>query len=47
MTCLIPGHDQPGHELYAEALEVHDDPYEDEFAGNCAYTSQFAYSSGD
>jgi hypothetical protein len=47
VTCVIPGHDQPGHELYAEVLEVHDDTYEDEFAGNCAYTSRFAYSSGD
>ena len=36
VTCVIPGHDQPGRELYAEVLEVHDDPYEDEFAGNCA-----------
>jgi hypothetical protein len=47
VTCVIPGHDQPGHELYAEVLEVRDDTFEDEFAGNCGYTSRFAYSSGD
>ena len=47
VTCVIPGHDQPGHELYAEVLRGHDDPYEDEFAGNCAFTSRFAYSSDD
>jgi hypothetical protein len=47
VTCVIPGHDQPGHELYADVLDVHDEPYEDEFAGNCAFTSRFAYSSDD
>ena len=45
VTCVIPGHDQPGRELYAEVLQVRDDPYEDEFEGNCAFTSRFAYSS--
>ena len=47
VTCVIPGHHQPGSELYAEVLQVRDDPYEDEFAGNCAFTSRFAYSSGN
>lgn len=47
VSCVIPGHHQPGSELVADELRVRDDPYEDEFAGNCAFTSRFAYSSGD
>jgi hypothetical protein len=47
VTCVIPGHHQAGRELYAEVLQVRDDPYEDEFAGNCGYTSRFAYRSDD
>jgi hypothetical protein len=47
VTCVIPGHDQPGVEHYAEMLRVRDDPYEDEFVGNCAFASRFAYSSAD
>jgi hypothetical protein len=47
VTCVIPGHDQPGRELYADELRVSDEPYEDEFTGNCAFTSRFAYSSDD
>ena len=47
VTCVIPGHHEPGSELYAEVLQVRDDPYEDEFVGNCAFTSRFAYSSAD
>jgi hypothetical protein len=46
VTCVIPGHDQPGAEHRAELLRVDDDPFEDEFEGNCAYVSRFAYSSG-
>ncbi|HEY8103575.1 MAG TPA: DUF1326 domain-containing protein [Gaiellaceae bacterium] len=45
VTCVIPGHHQPGTEHYAEVLQVRDDPYEDEFTGNCAFSSRFAYSS--
>lgn len=47
VTCFIPGHDQPGSELVAEQLSVHDDVYEDEFVGNCAFASRFAHSSDD
>ncbi len=47
VTCVIPGHHQPGVEHYAEILRVRDEPYEDEFVGNCAFTSRFAYSSRD
>ena len=47
VTCVIPGHHQPGSELYADVLRVSDDVYEDEFVGNCAFSSRFAYSSDD
>jgi hypothetical protein len=47
VTCVIPGHDQPGRELYADVLRVSDEPYEDEFTGNCAFSSRFSYSSDD
>ena len=47
VTCVIPGHHEPGIELYADLLHVSDEPYEDEFIGNCAFSSSFAYSSDD
>ena len=47
VTCVIPGHHQPGVEHYADVLSVHDEPYEDEFVGNCAFSARFAYSSAD
>ena len=45
VRCGIPGYDEPGHELVAEELEVDDDPFTWELAGNCAFTSTFAYAS--
>jgi hypothetical protein len=44
-TCVIPGHHQPGRELYTETLTVHAEPLDFEFSGNCAYESRFAYAS--
>ena len=46
-TCIIPGHHQPGRELYAETLAVDAAPLEFEFTGSCAYESGFAYASDD
>ena len=45
VRCGIPGYDQPGRELVAEELMVHDDPFDWERSGNCAYASRFAYAS--
>jgi hypothetical protein len=45
VTCIIPGHHQPGRELYADTLAVEDAPLGFEFSGRCGYESQFAYSS--
>jgi hypothetical protein len=44
-TCIIPGHHQPGRELYAEALAVDAPPLEFELSDSCAYEARFAYSS--
>jgi hypothetical protein len=45
VRCVIPGYDQPGNELVADELVVHDEPFDYELAENCAYASRFAYSS--
>jgi hypothetical protein len=44
VSCIVPGHHVPGRELYADHLAVHDEPFEWELAGNCAYVSTFSYS---
>ena len=45
VTCVIPGHHQPGVELYADRFVVDDDSFEWQLVGNCAFASAFAYSS--
>ena len=45
VTCVIPGHHQPGREVYAETLVVDDAPLDFELSGSCGYESRFAYSS--
>jgi hypothetical protein len=45
VRCAIPGYEEPGEELYADELAVHDDPFDYALTGNCAYRSAFHYSS--
>ena len=45
VTCVIPGHKQPGHEVIAEELLVEDGPFRFEFNGVCGYSANFAYAS--
>jgi hypothetical protein len=45
VACGIPGYERPGTELYAEELVVHDDPFDWELAGNCAFRTTFDYRS--
>jgi hypothetical protein len=45
VRCGIPGYDEPGRELVADELVVHDDPLEWELSENCAFASRFAYAS--
>jgi hypothetical protein len=46
VRCGIPGYEQPGRELVADELVVHDDPFSWELAENCSFASRFAYASG-
>lgn len=45
VRCGIPGYDEPGRELVAEELRIHDDPFRWELTENCAFASRFAYAS--
>jgi hypothetical protein len=45
VRCGIPGYHEPGHELYADELAVHDDPFDYALTGKCAYRSAFHYTS--
>ncbi len=45
VTCVIPGHDQPGREVHSELIEVGDDGLNFEVRGRCGYESDFSYSS--
>jgi Protein of unknown function (DUF1326) len=45
VACGIPGYERPGTELYADELAVHDDPFDWELAGNCAFATTFDYAS--
>lgn len=45
VRCVIPGYDEPGRELVADELVVHDEPFSWELAENCAFASRFAYAS--
>jgi len=44
VSCVIPGHHIAGTEYYAERLAVHDEPFDWELEGNCAFVSTFSYS---
>lgn len=46
VSCVIPGHDYPGTEHYAELLRVVDPVFEAVFEGNCAFSTTFRDSSG-
>jgi hypothetical protein len=45
VTCVIPGHDRSGTELYADVLRVDEGPLSFELSGTCGYESTFEYSS--
>lgn len=45
VTCVIPGHHQPGEEVIVEELNVDDGPLRFEFADNCGYAAEFDYGS--
>ena len=45
VACIVPGYERGGSELYADELAVHDDPFNWELTGNCAFTATFDYRS--
>ncbi|HEV7132339.1 MAG TPA: DUF1326 domain-containing protein [Gaiellaceae bacterium] len=45
VACGIPGYDRIGLELYADELVVYDGPFAWELSGNCAYATDFEYTS--
>ena len=45
VSCVIPGHDSPGTEHYAEVLRVEDPVFDAVFEGNCAFSTTFRDSS--
>ena len=45
VACGISGYDRIGTELYTDELDVHDGPFAWELAGNCAFTTDFSYTS--
>jgi hypothetical protein len=47
VTCVIPGHHQPGRELHSDLVKVEDDPLAFEVHGRCGYESKFDYSSAE
>ena len=45
VSCIVPGHDRPGTELYADELVVDDSPFAFDLHGTCAFTRDFDYRS--
>jgi hypothetical protein len=43
VSCGIPGHENPGEELIADVLEVHDGPLEFTYSGVCGFAASFDY----
>jgi len=44
VSCIVPGHERPGTELYADDLVVADEAFAFELHGTCAFTRDFDYS---
>src|SRR5207245_1575448 len=47
ISCIVPGHHQPGTEWYADEEIVRDGPFAWDLAGNCAFASVFEYRSDE
>ena len=45
VRCGIPGYEEPGRELVADELVVHDDLFNWDLTENCAFASRFSYAS--
>ena len=47
VSCGIPGHDQPGEEIVADRLAVHDTGLDIDVRGRCAFATRFRYAGPD
>lgn len=47
VSCVIPGHDRQGRELFSDSIDVDAGSLVFSVRGRCAYESTFAYSSED
>ena len=45
VSCVIPGHEQPGEEVIADELRVEAAPFRFQYRGNCGYAADFDYRS--
>ena len=43
VSCIVPGHEQPGTELVNDTVLVDDPPFAFELHGTCAFTRDFDY----
>jgi hypothetical protein len=47
VSCVIPGHDRQGRELFSDSIDVDAGPLVFSVQGRCAYESTFEYSSDE
>jgi hypothetical protein len=47
VTCLMPGHDRQGRELFSDSINVNASPLVFSVQGRCAYETTFLYSWDD
>jgi hypothetical protein len=45
VSCIVPGYDRVGTELYADELRLDGDGFEAELRGTCAFVAGFSYAS--
>ena len=47
VSCIVPGYDRTGTELYADELRLQGDGFDDELRGTCAFVTDFDYGSAE
>jgi hypothetical protein len=45
ISCIVPGYERIGTELYADELLLHGDGFDDELRGTCAFVADFDYAA--
>jgi hypothetical protein len=45
VSCIVPGYERVGTELYADELELRGDGFDEELRGTCAFATEFEYVS--